>query len=80
MLIVEDEATIARNCVTFFEIQGYAVDVAHDGAAVDCPAAERALTLSSSTSACLVSRANACSIPSPPAGTFHAGVDPYRAR
>jgi DNA-binding response OmpR family regulator len=33
LLIVEDEATIARNCVTFFELQGYAVDIAHDGAA-----------------------------------------------
>jgi DNA-binding response OmpR family regulator len=33
VLIVEDEATIARNCVTFFELQGYTVDIAHDGAA-----------------------------------------------
>lgn len=33
VLIVEDEATIARNCVTFFEMQGYSVDTAHDGAA-----------------------------------------------
>ena len=33
VLIVEDDATIARNCVTFFELQNYAVDVAHDGAA-----------------------------------------------
>ena len=33
ILIVEDEATIARNCVTFFELQGYAVDIAYDGAA-----------------------------------------------
>ena len=33
VLIVEDEATIARNCVTFFELQGYAVDIAHDGTA-----------------------------------------------
>ena len=33
VLIVEDEATIARNCVTFFELQGYSVDIAHDGAA-----------------------------------------------
>jgi DNA-binding response OmpR family regulator len=33
VLIVEDETTIARNCVTFFELKGYAVDVAHDGAA-----------------------------------------------
>ena len=33
VLIVEDEATIARNCVTFFELRDYAVDVAHDGAA-----------------------------------------------
>ena len=32
-MIVEDEATIARNCVTFFELQGYTVDIAHDGAA-----------------------------------------------
>ena len=33
VLIVEDEATIARNCVTFFELRDYTVDVAHDGAA-----------------------------------------------
>ena len=33
ILIVEDESTIARNCVTFFELQGYSVDVAHDGPA-----------------------------------------------
>lgn len=33
VLIVEDEATIARNCVTFLELKGYAADVAHDGAA-----------------------------------------------
>ena len=33
VLIVEDEATIARNCVTFLEMQGYSVDTAHDGAA-----------------------------------------------
>ena len=33
ILIVEDEATIARNCVTFFERQGHPVDVAYDGPA-----------------------------------------------
>ena len=33
VLIVEDEETIARNCVTFFELKGYSVDVAHDGSA-----------------------------------------------
>jgi len=33
ILIVEDEATIARNCVTFFELQGHEVDTAHDGPA-----------------------------------------------
>ena len=33
VLVVEDEATIARNCVTFFEMKGYSVDTAHDGAA-----------------------------------------------
>lgn len=33
ILIVEDEATIARNCVTFLELQGHPVDIAHDGPA-----------------------------------------------
>lgn len=33
ILIVEDEATIARNCVTFLELRGYPIDIAHDGAA-----------------------------------------------
>ena len=33
LLIVEDEVTIARNCVTFLEFKGYSVDVAYDGAA-----------------------------------------------
>jgi len=33
VLIVEDDATISRNCVYFLELKGYAMDVAHDGAA-----------------------------------------------
>ncbi|HVG05292.1 MAG TPA: response regulator transcription factor [Burkholderiaceae bacterium] len=33
VLIVEDETTIALNCVTFFEMRGHSVDIAHDGAA-----------------------------------------------
>ena len=33
VLIVEDEATIALNCVTFLELHGYSVDIAYDGPA-----------------------------------------------
>ncbi len=33
ILIVEDEATIARNCVTYLELRGHKVDVAYDGPA-----------------------------------------------
>lgn len=33
VLIVEDEATIALNCVTFLELRGHSVDVAYDGSA-----------------------------------------------
>lgn len=33
VLIVEDDATIALNCVTFLERHGYSVDIAHDGPA-----------------------------------------------
>lgn len=33
VLIVEDDATIALNCVTFLELHGYSVDIAYDGPA-----------------------------------------------
>ena len=33
VLIVEDESTIALNCVTFMELRGHTVDIAYDGPA-----------------------------------------------
>lgn len=33
VLIIEDEATIALNCVTFLEMRGHSVDAAYDGSA-----------------------------------------------